>query len=163
MSRPLGPEVVRLRRYDGTGYKLNCMKIAVAVSIFLTLVASGRAQQPSNEQSTTIARSGTVCVLPNSPEPPTRISPGGDYNPNTLTISIDTRPQIPWPHKHSIKIDDLDLNERHLIVLRSDGKRIQSFRFRFSEYKDTKVCVAFDGYQGVQFGDKYNTYWCKCK
>lgn len=69
------------------------------------------------------------------------ISPGGEYNPATLTISIDKRPPVAWPHKQSVKIEKLSLSERHLIVLKSDGKRIQSFWFRF-EKNDSRVCVA---------------------
>lgn len=92
-----------------------------------------------------------------------RISPGGEYNPSTLTITIDKKPPVPWPHKEKVKIRGLTLSERHLIVLRSDGKRIQSFWFQFSGYRDSNLCVAYDGYQGVQFGDKYSTLWCKCK
>ena len=111
---------------------------------FLLIVFAGvcRSQQTSSE-------TGAVCVLPNAEEPPTRISPGGEYNPATLTISIDKRPPVAWPHKQSVKIEKLSLSERHLIVLKSDGKRIQSFWFRF-EKNDSRVCVAFDGYQGVQ-------------
>src|SRR3974377_1111987 len=93
---------------------------------------------------------GTICVVPNSPEPPTLVSPGGFYNPATLTLIIDKRAPIPWPHKEWVRIDDLDTNERHLVVLTSDGKKIQSFWFRFSEYKTGRLCISFDGYQGVQ-------------
>src|SRR5437016_274217 len=69
---------------------------------------------------------GTVCVAPNSPEPPARISPGGAYNPATLFIRIDKKEPVAWPHKESVRIGDLDVSERHLVVLTSDGKRIQS-------------------------------------
>ena len=48
-------------------------------------------------------------------------------------------------------------------LLTSDGKRIQSFWFRFSDYKDVKLCLSFDGYQGVQLGDKQHALWCRCK
>ena len=106
---------------------------------------------------------GTICVAPNSPEPPTLISPGGDYNPATLSLSIDKGKPILWPHKESIKIDGLNLAERHLIILTSDGKRIQSFWFRFSDYKSTDLCVDFDGYQGVRLQEKKYSPWCKCK
>jgi hypothetical protein len=37
---------------------------------------------------------GTLYVQPNSPEPPTRVSPGQFYNPATLTMKIDKRPAI---------------------------------------------------------------------
>ncbi len=84
---------------------------------------------------------GTVCVAPNSSEPPTRISPGGNYNPATLAVRIDNGRPLLWPHKESVLIKDLDLDRRHLMVLTSDGKRIQSFWFKFSEYGSNDMCV----------------------
>jgi hypothetical protein len=106
---------------------------------------------------------GTVCVAPNSSKPPERFSPGGDYNPATLSLKIDNGRLILWPHKESVIIGDLDLQQRHLVVLTSDGKRIQSFWFRFSEYKSRDLCVSFDGYQGVQLQERKRSPWCKCK
>jgi hypothetical protein len=108
-------------------------------------------------------KTGSICVLPNSPDPPTRISPGGDYNPDTLTLRIDGRRAIPWPHKEPVLIDGLDLQERHLVVLTSDGKRIKSFRFRFAEQQDARRCIYFDGYQGVQFETPTIAPWCRVK
>jgi len=126
--------------------------------------AVSAAQEPANRNSSSAtSESGTICILPDSPEPPTRTSSGGVYNPATLTVKVDQRASLPWPHKNSIKIEDLSLSRRHLLVLDSDGKRIQSFWFKFSDFKDNKLCVAFDGYQGVQLGDKYSALWCRCK
>lgn len=84
------------------------------------------------------------------------------YNPATLALRIDKGKPILWPHKQSVRIEDLTLNDRHLIVLTSDGKRIQSFWFRFS-IKEAHLCLSFDGYQGVQLGDPQTALWCKCK
>jgi hypothetical protein len=106
---------------------------------------------------------GTVCVAPNSEKPPTRTSPGQDYNPATLLLKIDDRDLVHWPHKESLKIDDLDTTKRHLVVLTSDGKRIQSFWFRFSDFKVVDLCMDFDGYEGVQLHDRRGRPWCKCK
>jgi len=106
---------------------------------------------------------GTVCVAPNSHDPPTRFSPGGFYNPATLSIKIDKKPPILWPHRESIKIGDLNVNQRHLVVLTSDGKAIQSFWFRFSDYKSADLCIDFDGYEGVRLQEKKYSPWCKCK
>jgi hypothetical protein len=106
---------------------------------------------------------GTVCVAPNSVELPTRVSPGGGYNPKTLSLKIDGRRAIPWPHKESVKFDGLDLKGRHLVVLTSDGKRIQSFWFRFSDLNSADLCISFDGYQGVQLRQMKWSPWCKCK
>jgi len=139
----------------------------VAILLAAFLIGQGGAAQTSSVDAKPTPNNpegaGTICVLPNSPDPPTLISPGGEYNPSTLTVAIDKQTPIPWPHKRTAKIENLTLAGRHLIVLRSDGKRIQSFWFRFSDYRDTTLCVSFDGYQGVQFGDKHTTYWCRCK
>jgi hypothetical protein len=137
--------------------------IRLAILLAALSVSSSAWQTHPDHNDSDQIKTGTVCVLPNSPNPPTRISPGGDYNPATLTISLDGQPPIAWPHKRKVKVESLGLKEGHTIVLRSDGKRIQSFRFRFSDYRDSTLCVYFDGYQGVQFGDKYTTFWCRCK
>jgi hypothetical protein len=108
-------------------------------------------------------QAGSVCVLPNSPEPPVRISPGGEYNPATLTIRIDDRQTLHWPHKERLLVNDLDLQKKHLVVLTSDGKRIQSFRFKFSPDDDAKLCIYFDGYEGVQLGSSRNALWCRAE
>ena len=97
---------------------------------------------------------GSICVAPNSSERPTRFSSGGDYNPQTLLLKIDQKEAIPWPHEKPVALKELTLEEPHLIVLTSDGKRLQSFRFRFSEYPSAELCMSFDGYQGVQLYDK---------
>ena len=105
---------------------------------------------------------GTICVAPNASERPRLISPGGNYNPATLSVKIDKGPLFRWPHKESLKIGGLDLSERHLVTVISDGKRIQSFWFRFSD-KSGDLCLAYDGYQGVQLEDKKHSPWCECK
>jgi hypothetical protein len=140
---------------------IDCMtKITLAILLTVFAACMVFSQTAPTDNSGNV---GTICVLPNSLNPPERISPGGEYNPATLTISIDQRPPVPWPHKKTLRIEDIPQAGRHLITLRSDGKRIQSFWFRFSDYKDTTLCVSYDGYQGVQFGDKHTAYWCRCK
>ena len=135
------------------------MKTVLLLCIAL-LSGSCLAQQVSTEAN---IRSGSVCVLPNSPEPPIRISPGGEYNPATLMVRVDKRESIRWPHKKPFVIDGLSLEDSHMVVLTSDGKRIQSFRFKFSEYHDEKLCISYDGYQGVQLGNRTNALWCKAQ
>ncbi len=143
---------------------MKSRRISIAILLALASAASDSQAPSENGTSAPSARleHGTICILPNSPDPPTRISPGGMYNPATLALSIDKGKPILWPHKRSVEIENLTLNERHLIVLTSDGKRIQSFWFRFSA-KNPRLCLSFDGYQGVQLGDPQNALWCKCK
>lgn len=129
------------------------MRIVVRVFVVVFLICFSIMAQ---------SRRGTLSVMPNSSKPPMRVSPGQVYNPATLTLKIDKRTPIPWPHKESVTIDDLDVNDRHLVVLTSDGKTVQSFWFRFSDYKATDLCIGFDGYQGVQLHEK-NSPLCNCR
>jgi hypothetical protein len=140
--------------------KARILAAALFISRVLFLPSNSVAQTNPTESNN---ENGSICLLPNSPEAPTRISPGGEYNPKTLTLQIDKQEPIRWPHKEPVLIDGLDLQTNHLVVLTSDGKRIQSFRFKFSEDDDAKLCIYFDGYQGVQIGNRKNADWCRVK
>jgi hypothetical protein len=70
---------------------------------------------------------------------------------------------IRWPHKKPVLIEGFSLQDNHLVVLTSDGKRIQSFRFKFAREDDSRLCIYYDGYQGVQFGNRKTALWCKAK
>ena len=85
------------------------------------------------------------------------------YNPDTLTLRVDKQEPLRWPHKAPVLISGLDLQDNHLVVLTSDGKRIQSFRFKFSKDDDSRLCIYYDGYQGVQLGNTKNADWCRVK
>jgi len=117
-------------------------KTKILTVLFISAVLSLPSVSVAQTQSTESKNGdGSICVLPNSPEPPTRISPGGDYNPKTLALRIDEHEPILWPHKQPVLIEGLDLQANHLVVLKSDGKRIHSFRFKFSADDDAKLCV----------------------
>ena len=89
------------------------------------------------------ARDGKVCIVPVSSGPKGMASPGGEYNPATLPVRIDTGKLMPWPHRESTPVSDLKLEQRHLISVFSDGKRIQSLWSRFSEYGND-LCLTDD-------------------
>ena len=80
------------------------------------------------------ARDGKVCIVPVSSGPKGMASPGGEYNPATLPVRIDTGKLMPWPHRESIPVSDLKLDQRHLI---------QSLGFRFSKYGND-LCLTDD-------------------
>ena len=143
---------------------MNALKLLLAVSLlFGGFSFRSDAAAPTATSIEGSNNTGSICVLPNSPNPPTRISSGGDYNPDTLTLRIDERQAIRWPHKEPVLIEGLNLHERHLVVLTSDGKQIKSFRFKFSEEDNAKFCIYFDGYQGVQLETPMIAPWCKAK
>jgi hypothetical protein len=138
--------------------KTVCVPAVLLASVTLICAGNSFSQTPpSNDAS----GKGSVCVLPNSPKPPTEFSPGGQYNPDTFTVRIDKREAVRWPHKNPTIIADLDLQGNHLIALTSDGKQIMSARFRFSNYHDVHLCAYFDGYQGIMLGNTSDALWCK--
>lgn len=110
---------------------------------------------------------GTVCVAARA-ETPFRgqvIPPVGEISSGGLLVKIDKRQAVPWPQRKSLKIDGLGLNERHLLaVIGPNGKSVEAVWFRFSEYKSTELCMAYDGYQGIGLKEATRqTPWCKCK
>jgi hypothetical protein len=109
---------------------------------------------------------GSLCV---GPIPDRLPSPGlGTLcDSRKLSVQLDKREIIPWPRKGSLKIEDVDLTESHLLVARCDGKPVQSTRFKFSEYNTDKLCLTFDdladGYEGLRLWDAKHPTRCKCK
>jgi len=108
---------------------------------------------------------GTVCVASRADDPfrGQVIPPTGEVDFGGLQVKIDKRPAVAWPQRKSLKIDGLDLNERHLLaVIDSHGKPVESLWFRF--YGSVNLCMSYDGYQGVSLLEaSRHTPWCKCK
>ena len=110
---------------------------------------------------------GTVCVASRADDPfrGQVIPPTGEVSSGGLRVRVDKRPSVDWPQRRSLEIGELDLNERHLLaVLDARGKPVESMWFRFSEFKNPNLCMAYDGYQGIDLKeDNRHTPWCKCK
>ena len=118
-------------------------------------------------QATLAQSGGSVCVASRADDPfrGQVIPPTGKVDSHGLQVKIDSRPAMPWPQRRSLKLDALDLDQRHLLaVLDARGMPVESFWFRFSGYKSTNLCMSFDEYQGIQLQeDTRHTPWCKCK
>jgi len=104
------------------------------------------------------SKTGTLCIIPDAPGCCTRVS--GPFDLKTLMFKIDGGEKTRWPEKAVLKIDGLSIEEGHLVVVYSSGKAIQSFKFRFSQYKQSHLCLLFDGYGGpdLRTPDKL----CRC-
>jgi hypothetical protein len=83
------------------------------------------------------------------------------FDLKTLMFRIDNRTKTPWPQKMGFKIEGLSLQEKHLVIVYSGGKPIQSFRFRFSDYNKTELCLLFDGYGGPELRPMSKSCCCK--
>ena len=82
---------------------------------------------------------GMLCVIPDPPGCRDLVTVPFDLK--TLMFRIDNGTKTPWPQKMGFKIEGLSLREKHLVVVYSGGKPIQSFRFRFSDYNKTRLGV----------------------
>ena len=132
---------------------MTSMFAAIALSISFSLCPAFPAEHGQ----------GSVCFAPSPSTRPSRFAPGELYNPATLSVRIDKRPAVLWPHKESLKIEGLDITQRHLFVELSDGKPLQSFWFRFADFKSTELCFYLDGYSLVEVKGARDAPWCKCK
>jgi hypothetical protein len=112
-------------------------------------------------------QTGTVCVASRSDYPfrGQVIPPTGEVSSGGLQVKIDKRPAVPWPQRESLKIEGLDLKERHLLAVLDDrGKPVESLWFRFINYKSIHLCMSYDGYQGMGLSnDGRHCPWCRCK
>jgi hypothetical protein len=104
-------------------------------------------------------KTGMLCMIPDPPGCCDRVTIPFDLK--TLMFRIDNGNKTRWPQKAGLKVEGLSLGEKHLVVVYSEGKPIQSFRFRFTDYKETELCLLFDGYGGVDL--RHMSKLCGCK
>ncbi len=81
-----------------------------------------------------------------------------------LSFNIDSLPRRTWPIKESVKLDGLDLSVNHRVVIFCGDKAQQSFKFRYSEFRTTRLCLFInDLYKTAQLWEDKRSPWCKCK
>jgi hypothetical protein len=85
-------------------------------------------------------KTGMLCVIPDPPGCCDKVTIPFDLK--TLMFRIDNGNKTPWPKKVGLKVEGLSLGEKHLVVVYSDGKPIQSFRFHFTDYKENRALSA---------------------
>jgi hypothetical protein len=125
--------------------------VAVAIVFLLSPVSDAQSEQ------------GSLCVAPISVERPTTFAPGLHCS-GSLSLKIDTQKAIPWPQTASLRIEQLDLAQRHRVTVLCDGKPQQSFAFRFSGSKTEELSLFINSfYQTVQLWEPRQSPWCKCK
>jgi hypothetical protein len=89
---------------------------------------------------------GVLCVIPDPPGCCTEfINSLPFFDIDTLMFRIDNGKKEAWPQKTGLKIEGLSLTEKHLVILYSGAKRVASFRFSFTYYHQTELCLLFEG------------------
>lgn len=110
---------------------------------------------------------GTICVAARADDPfrGQVVPPTGEVSSYGFQVKVDKRPAIPWPQRKSLKIEGLDLKERHLLaVVDAHGKPMESLWFRFKTYNSQHLCMFYDGYQGIGLdADGRHCPWCRSK
>jgi|SRR5580704_15099590 hypothetical protein len=113
------------------------------------------------------AETGTVCVASRAATPfrGQVVPPSGEVSSGGLQVKVDKRPAVPWPQRESLKIEGLDLKERHLLaVVDAHGRPVESLWFRFADYSSAHLCTSYDGYGGIGLAeDGRHCPWCRCK
>ena len=134
------------------------MRIALIGLIFFLISAAPGGAEPET---------GSICVAARALDPfRGQVIPAtGEVSSGGLQVKVDKRPAVPWPERESLKIEGLDLKERHLLaVVNAHGKSVESLWFRFADYKSRHLCMFYDGYQGIGLDeDGKRRPWCRCK
>ena len=104
----------------------------------------------------------SLCIAPVAKIPIPAASPGLFCDSKNFSLKIDEK-IMAWPMKGSVKIDTLNADVRHRVVVYCSGKPQQSFGFRFSDYKSLDLCLFLnDLYKTVQLQEVKRSPWCKC-
>jgi hypothetical protein len=107
--------------------------------------------------------SGSLCIAPARFDPKDGSAPGLYCEAEQFSLKIDKQ-VMAWPIKESVKLDGLDVNTSHRVIVLCNHKPQQSFTFRFSEFKTRQLCLFLnDLYRTVQLWEANGAPWCKCK
>ncbi len=68
----------------------------------------------------------------------------GDNLISTYSVQVDKTPSVIASHDKPIRISALSPARRHLVKIIGDGKIVQSFYFRFSDFKSRELCLWFN-------------------
>jgi|GEM_PF-1143674 len=152
-----GEQVLRRRVKDTTMFGIATISFAAVLP--LLLMASEASKEPNGT-------SGSICVatLPEDVEPRDRENPVFRRFRYTFTIQVDKREPVPLSKKETAFIDNLDLDKRHLVIIRDTGEIIESFYFTFEERGASHLCLSYGPwYQTWRLEPPLNRKWCRCK
>lgn len=134
------------------------MKRTLALVVAALLFGAPICSLPSIEP-----KQGSICIQPLPVHSSFMLCVSGK-----LSIRVDSRHSIPWPHQNPMKIDGLDVTWSHRVIVGCNAKSVQAAIFRFSDYQSDELCLIFDsmfdGYEGMRLFDPKQASWCKkCK
>ena len=95
----------------------------------------------------------SICIAPLDLDPDFAATHELFCGKDDISLKIGSRPRIPWPKKN-MKLEGLDPKSIGCITVYYKDKPQQSFRFTFSYFKTTELCLFVNGfYKTVQLKD----------
>jgi hypothetical protein len=123
------------------GRNLLLTRFAVAIAflpLWLFVADAAFAEDPAADES------GRLCLAalptPTSGEG-SLSSPTGGMTARNYSVRIDGRPTISLSNDRTTWIDALPISSRHLVEILNDGKRVESFYFRFDKTQSHELCL----------------------
>jgi hypothetical protein len=150
--------------FDGVVNSGGAMIMKI-VGLLLALALSACIVVGQRRTSTPKASTGSICIAtitpPNSEEKSLG-NPSGGNRYSSYSIQVDKRRPVIAKDK-AVTISGLAVGTKHLVKISADGKPMQSFWFRFSEFSTTSLCLWFkDLYETWQLWDAKD-FGSKCR
>jgi hypothetical protein len=60
-----------------------------------------------------------------------------------FTVTVGERPAVSVSHAESVTVSDIEVGQRHTVVIRQGGKPSASFTFTFEEHGSEQLCLWF--------------------
>src|SRR5579871_2588354 len=98
---------------------IGLLAAALCAVITPTVAREGVVQSNANAPNASVAegKTGMLCVIP---DPPTgQYYASVPFDLATLMFQIDDGKKTPWPQRTGVKIENLKLSDKHLVVVYS--------------------------------------------
>ncbi len=109
---------------------------SMRTSILLLSVAILAAPASVAPETVSERQTGSICLAP--------VKGDGDprgYFSDLFGVRIDDGPWVAVSTNTPVLIPSLELNGKHLVIIREGNKIIESFWFRFDKYESSKLCL----------------------
>jgi hypothetical protein len=111
---------------------------------------------------------GQVCIAPADPPAPGQKSlrnPAAGNRVRQYTVQIDSLPPVAVSTQTTQLVKDIPTAGAHWVRIKGDGKPVASFKFKFSDFPSSQLCLFFNElYESWNLWDsKQAKSICKCK
>jgi hypothetical protein len=146
---------------------MNAMRNPIFLTSLILVLTniSAFGQAPSAGSN---ASAGSICIAsvtpPNAGEKSLG-NPSGGNRVSSYSVQIDKRSSVIASNEKAVFVPGLAIGRKHLVKIYGDGKLLESFWFKFSEYSSKELCLWFGAlYETWHLWDaKDGGAKCRCK